>query len=557
MKEKEDLEVFGQFVRYKDKSRRELSSLKRTKGVIYTRVSSKAQVDNASLETQMEFCQNCAESRNIPVVDYFGGTNESAKTDDRKEFQRMLSFVKKRKDIGFIIVYNFKRFSRTGISKTYLDLEERGIQIVSATQHVDNTTSAGKFQKHMYMEMGRMDNEDKRKACVHGMQAKLRRGEWTGVTPFGYVNLNPGKKKTPNLAITKEGELLKKAFELKAKYDLTYAELAKRLKKKGWTKRARNFSDYFRNPFYCGLIVSSLIPDEVVEGNHPPLVSKETFLKVNGILKKKQYGGNYNKDDENLPLKQFIKADSCGTTYTGYLVKRKNLYYYKNNRRGSRENVSAKKMHQLFVDLLGNYQLKSEVWKQPIKEMMVQAFVQLHEESINDTMALNTRVSKLETDLEKIEKRFVLGDIERELYLKYKGQFDNEINVIYEEIENSQFKLSNLEKATDNAVEYALHLPNLWMSGDIQEKKRIQKMVFPRGIVYDYKNHHYRTERVNILFSAIPLLQTDLVGKKNGTDSKNKNLSRLVLEAGLEPARPNGHKILSLAYLNLKKSNTL
>lgn len=547
MGENKELEVFGQFMRQKKKPK--IDKSKRTKGVIYTRVSSKEQLDGASLETQMEFCQNYAVKNKMDVVNYFGATNESAKTDDRKQFNEMIAYVKRRKDIGYIIVYSFKRFSRTGISKTYLDLEESGIQIISATEYVDNTSSSGKFQKHIYMEMGRMDNENKRKSCVHGMQRKLRSGYWTGVTPFGYVNLNPGKRKTPELAITKEGELLKIAFELKAEYDLTYAELAEKLKSKGWTKRAKNFSEYFRNPFYCGLIVSSLIPDEVIKGNHPALVSKETFLKVNGILRKKQYGGNYNKDDENLPLKQFIKADSCGTIYTGYVVKKKNLFYYKNNRIGSKENVSAKKMHQLFVDLLSSYQLESEEWKNPIKSMMMEAFVEIHEESINDTIALNKKVAKLEQDLEKIERRFVLGEIERDLYLKYKCQFEDEINTIYEEIENSEFKLSNLEKATDNAVEDALQLPQAWLSGDIEEKKRIQGIVFPSGIVYDYKKHHYRTERVNLLFSSIPLFMEDLRGKKNGTSSKKLNLSRLVLEAGLEPARPKGHKILSLACL--------
>ena len=534
MKNNNELAVFGQFVRSKKKNK--VDCVHRTRGVIYTRASTKEQLDGGTLETQMEFCVNYAKSKEIEVIKYFGATNESAKTDDRKEFNKMIAFVKKRKDIGYIIVYSFKRFSRTGISKTYLDLEERGIKIVSATQYVDHTTSAGTFQKHMYMEMGRMDNENKRMSCVHGMQRKLRSGYWTGVTPFGYVNLNPGKRKTPELVITEEGKLLKKAFELKAKYDLTYQEITERLKKHGWTKRYKALSEYFRNPFYCGLIVSSLIPEEVIEGKHPALISKEIFLKVNGILKKKKYGGNYNKNDINLPLKQFIKADSCGTTYTGYLVKRKNLYYYKNNRLGSKENVSAKKMHELFIDLLSNYQLKAKEFKQPLKEMMVKAFIEIHEDSINETIALNNKVAGLEKDAEKVERRYVLGEIERELYLKYKRQFDNEINDIYEQIENSQFKLSNLEKATDKAVEDALNLPQIWANGDLEEKQRIQKAVFPNGIIYNHEKHSYRTERVNLLFSAIPLFIEDLEGKKNGTSSKNKNLSRLVPEAGIEPA---------------------
>ena len=73
--------------------------------VIYTRVSSKDQMDNgASLETQKKYCEEFAEKRGLNVVAYFGGTYESAKTDDRKEFQRMISFVKKSKEVSGIVV---------------------------------------------------------------------------------------------------------------------------------------------------------------------------------------------------------------------------------------------------------------------------------------------------------------------------------------------------------------------------------------------------------------------------------------------------------------------
>ena len=85
--------------------------LKNSLSVIYTRVSSKEQLDNASLETQLKYCKKYAEENNLNVVECFGGTYESAKNDERKEFQKMLSFVKKRKNIGYIIVYSYDRFN--------------------------------------------------------------------------------------------------------------------------------------------------------------------------------------------------------------------------------------------------------------------------------------------------------------------------------------------------------------------------------------------------------------------------------------------------------------
>ena len=186
--------------------------------------------------------------------------------------------------------------------------------------------------------------------------------------------------------------------------------------------------------------------------------------------------------------------------------------------------------------LLVNYQLSDEKWKEPLKVLLLEECVNQHEQSINEMIALEKKMNKLESDLETIEKRFVLGEIDRELYVKYKEQFDKELVQINEEISSSQFNLSNLENLIDKALDYALNLPNLWSFGDLEEKRRIQKMVFPEGIRYNHQKHSYRTSRVNTLFSLMPLITTDTAKKENGTGDKNINLSRLVPEAGVEPA---------------------
>ena len=63
--------------------------------VIYTRVSSKEQADtNQSLETQKKYCLQYALKHDLNVLGFFGGTYESAKTDERNEFNRMIRFVR-------------------------------------------------------------------------------------------------------------------------------------------------------------------------------------------------------------------------------------------------------------------------------------------------------------------------------------------------------------------------------------------------------------------------------------------------------------------------------
>ena len=63
--------------------------------VIYTRVSTKEQADtNQSLETQKKYCLQYALKQNLNILGFFGGTYESAKTDERNEFNRMIRFVR-------------------------------------------------------------------------------------------------------------------------------------------------------------------------------------------------------------------------------------------------------------------------------------------------------------------------------------------------------------------------------------------------------------------------------------------------------------------------------
>ena len=99
-------------------------------------------------------------------------------------------------------------------------------------------------------------------------------------------------------------------------------------------------------------------------------------------------------------------------------------------------------------------------------------------------------------------------------------------------MENSKFNLSNLDLAIEKAVKSALNLPKLWVSGNLEEKRRIQKLVFPEGILYNREKDTYRTFRVNTIFKLIPMIADEIRKKENGTNSNFKNLSRFVLSSG-------------------------
>ncbi len=507
--------------------------------VIYTRVSSSDQEDNTSLASQKKHCDLYAQRRNLNVVGYFGGTYESAKTDDRKEFNQLLKFVKRSKNINYIIVYSYERFSRSGINGASIAeelLKKYGVITLAITQELDPTTPSGSFQQKIFFLFGQMDNELRRDKTVTGMKELLLKGYWVWAVPRGYEDLNKGKATERKLVVNEEGKLLKKAFEWKAYSQLPNVEIVRRLKKMGINLSEKRLNDLFSNPFYCGLITSKMIPDQVIEGNHEAMISKELFLKVHNIRQEKRiHGFVHNKDNDNLPLKIFTKCEKCGKGMTGYLVKKKNLYYYKCRTKGCKVNRSAKAMHQLFNKALASFKIEKEemeIIKVQLEEQMGVFF----KSKTENEKVLKVNLNALKKKLENIEERFVIGEIDRSLYDKYSSKYKNEYFEIEQEVEKTSGYSSNLKKVINFVAKTSTNVLPLWESSTLENKKIFQQMLFPDGIFYNHELDQVRTTRVNSFFSLIPEMTGGIGNKKSGNSIKFDKISALVSPEGFEPS---------------------
>src|SRR5690606_33084124 len=127
------------------------------------------------------YCDEFASRYQYEVDSYFGGTHESAKNDERKEFKRMLEYVRKsRGKISYIIVYSFDRFSRSGASALKLieELQQEGITILSVTQNVDSSTPSGSLQQSIQMVFSEYDNNQRKLKCMAGSKERLKQGYW-------------------------------------------------------------------------------------------------------------------------------------------------------------------------------------------------------------------------------------------------------------------------------------------------------------------------------------------------------------------------------------------
>ena len=348
--------------------------------VVYTRVSSKEQADkNLSLDFQKKIILEYANRNAFNVISFFGGTYESAKTDGRKEFQRMLDFVRKTKGrVSHILVYTLDRFSRTGggAIKLAQDLREKhGVTVFAVTQPTDTTNVSGVFQQDIHFLFSQFDNNLRKQRAVAGMKEKFERGIWCLKPPMGYDVVQINGQRT--IVINKVGEQLKNAFKWKIQ-GLKNDEIILKLQALGVTIYKQKLSMIFSNPFYCGIISNKMLNGKLVNGTHPAIVSENDFLEVNDIRKSaNKYGVSHQKEIPVLPLKIFMKCEDCGKGFTGYIVKKKKIYYYKCRTIGCKSNQNAEDVNGFFEEYLDTYNINPELVL-PLKQKMNSEFDKLN-----------------------------------------------------------------------------------------------------------------------------------------------------------------------------------
>jgi site-specific DNA recombinase len=529
-----DLDIFQQFAK-KDATKKVMGN----NAVIYTRVSHSSQEDNNSLEAQLKYCTAFAQKRNLNIVQSFGGTYESAKTDDRKEFNKMLKFIKQSGQISYIVVYSYERFSRTGAggAKIAQDLQKKyGIVTLSCEQQLDPTTISGAFQQNMWFLFGQMNNEERKQKTVMGMREVYRKGYTPRQCPKGYVNLNKGSKAVDQkIVLTAEGKLLQKAFHWKANEGMSNVDIVKRLAEHGLKLNLKRINEIFKNPYYCGLLVSKMIPNEVIEGKHEKMVSREIFLKVNNISSANNtHPTRHRQSNENLPLKRFALCGTCEKPLTGFLVKAKGLYYYKCRTNGCGNVNSAKKAHEHFKNMLSLFCIDS-VDLELVTEALSIFYTPYFQKEQKDGELATKQINLVEKKIKKIKERHALGEINQEIFNEFFSDYSKELSNFKKNSGNSLGKSSNLKNCIKKVIGFCKNPSAYWSQADFNQRLRFQKILFPEGISIDKQNGIVQTTRINSFFAPIPIIIEALRKLKSGQSIKIDQLSALVTSPGFKP----------------------
>ena len=508
--------------------------------VLYTRVSSASQKDNTSLSTQSVDGLKIIQHLGLNLIEQFGGISESASgIEDRTEYERMIAFVsQKSKKVGFIVVYDYSRLSREGVEgyKVVQDLFNKyGIKVITVQQGIADYSPSGQLHQGIQFMFNKFENDLRKEKCNLGAIRKMREGYTVRRAPFGYDHKRLNGEQV--IEINKKGRAIGKAFKLKAERKYSNEKIIQLLYAEDDIKIShQRLSEIYKNPYYAGLIVDRRLDGEVIEGRHPKIVSKETFLLVNDIQSKNAKDYKQVKKNDEIPLRGTLCCEHCKKPLTGYLNKPKAKYYYKCNTKGCKMNISADKAHKELTNELGGFGI-NENDRELFVAQLSKVFNHFNAENIQKKKEIKRRIKDLEKKIDTLEEKMLFDDdkLREEMYAKHINKFTKQKQICIDEVQDLNIQLSNLDKFIGFSVQIALNLPKLWELADWDTRKRLTGLLFPNGLTYSKQNENYLTFETNIIFQLISTYSDNYKTEKANQQSASPFFSALVAPTGIEP----------------------
>ena len=313
--------------------------------ILYIRVSTIDQAirgdqpEGFSIPAQREACKRKARSLKAIVVDEYVDRGESARSADRPELQRLLTDLRKRKDIDYIIVHKVDRLARSLHDDVMIGLaiQNAGAQLVSVTENIDETPS-GRLLHGIMATIAEFYSRNLAAEALKGATEKAKRGGTPYRAPLGYINTTKHINEREARVVEVDPDraaLITWAFKKYATGDYSIRTITDELCKRGFRNRRTGTSiskpmsksgvaTMLHNRYYAGYVKYCGIE---YRGRHKPLVSAAVFANVQAMSGSRSYGNRKRVHDHYLLGTIF--CGQCGRRMSYTVAKRRYDYLYR------------------------------------------------------------------------------------------------------------------------------------------------------------------------------------------------------------------------------------
>lgn len=411
---------------------------------IYIRVSTEEQVrEGFSISAQREKLKAYCQVHDWTEYKFYVDEGISAKDTNRPQLKQMIEHIEQGL-IDTVLVYRLDRLTRSVVDLyKLLDIfEKNNCTFKSATEVYDTGSAIGRLFITLVAAMAQWERENLGERVRMGQIEKARQGQFSAPAPFGY------KKVGDKLEILEDQKEILLDIIDKVKSGHSIRKIADDLNssslipKRGYQWHIASILVFLKNPAIYGALRWK---DEIIEGTHEGIITKEEFEKLQKILHDRQ---NFKKRETYsiFVFQMKLICPNCGNRLTSERSK----YYRKTDKKHVESNhyrcqacvlnkrkaigISEKKIEVALLEYMENVQF------------IRKANFENKEAIDNEYDLLLDKLSKIEKQREKYQKAWSVDLMTDDEFSKRM----NETKVFYEE---TKTKLNNIQPQNDLSLD--------------------------------------------------------------------------------------------------------
>ncbi len=486
------------------------------RAVSYIRVSTREQAERAgteegfSIPAQRDANKRKAASMGALVVKEFVDRGESARSANRPELQKMLTYLRQTPGIDYVIVHKLDRLARNRADDVEINkvFDDTGVRLVSTSENIDQTPG-GILLHGIMSSIAEFYSRNLSNEVLKGMGEKARNGGTIGKAPLGYLNVrgrdDQGREIRTVELDPERAPLMRQAFTEYATGKWTISQLAAHLAALGLTVPATprkpataitvgHLQKLLRHPYYKGVVTFQGVQ---YPGKHQPLADIETWEKVQQILASRRCGERQRV--HNHHLKTTVVCGLCGSRLLVQNTKNPHgtIYPYFVCARRHRlhdcafKAVLIEEVDSRVADLYHRIHLQPED-RQLIEQYLHAELEQIQAHRARDIRSLTTRRTNLEDERRKLLHAHLGGAVPLDLLKEEQNRLERELHDIKRTLASYKADSSDIRHHLTQALDLLEDCHRLYTAAPPHLRKQLNQVFFNRILINPATDPHGR-----------------------------------------------------------------
>jgi site-specific DNA recombinase len=507
--------------------------------LIYCRVSDRKQLKGSGLDSQEHRCRQHAAMHHYPVEKTFlENSSGGLELAERRALQELLRYLEQQKKSGkrYVVIFDdHKRFARQ--TQVHLQLKYQLASLGAKIEYLNFTiedSPEGTFFETMLAAQAQLEREQNRRQTRQKTIARLEKGFWTFRAPVGYkyISAKTGGKELirdePLATVVQEAlegfacgrfscqAEVKRFLENDPHFpkDLPNGEI-----------RQQTVIRVMEQILYAGYIESKSHGVSLRKGQHPALISLETFEKVQ---KRRQDNGYLpaRKDiHKDFVLRGAVHCASCTKPLRSSWTKAKYdryAYYLCQNKACEvyGKSIPRDRIEGEFEAVIKTIQPPRPIFDL-VKAMFKDAWEAQAANAVSATQTFALEAEKVEKEIADLISRVMQASSARVItaYETRIEELEKTKALLQEKALKTHAPKHSFDKMLELSMLFLASPYKLWSLGSFEVRRIVLKLAFSGPITYDQKTGARTPLKAAVHKAFMPLLPAAL---QNGAPDRTR-----------------------------------